>query len=97
MTPPELLEAAARMGDMPSFSADTTWRFPKSTFDDVSDPVSATPSQPSSGEKKGKSAPVEAKARPIVESEPEKRVTKPSASMAAMVSSEKRTRFRVAR
>src|SRR5512137_1785252 len=97
MTPPELLDAAARIGDIPSFSAETTWRLPKSTLEEVSDPVSATPNQPSSGEKNGKSAPVDAKARPIVESEPEKRVVKPRASMAAMVSSEKRTRFRVAR
>src|SRR6266545_8035235 len=97
ITPPELFAAAARIGFMPICWALTTCRLPKSTFDEVSEPVSATPSQPRSGEKNGKSAPVEAKARPIVESEPQYFVVKPSASMSAIVRSEIRTRFSVLR
>ena len=71
ITPPELFEAAARIGFIPICWAETTCRFPNSTFDEVSEPVSATPSQPRSGEKNGKRKPVEAKASPMVESEPE--------------------------
>ena len=58
-------------------------------------PVRATPNQPSSAAKKGNALPLAANARPIVESEPEYRVTVPRASMAAMVSSEYFTRFNV--
>ena len=53
MTPPELLAAAISTGLMPSCSAVTRCRPPKSTFDDVSEPVSATPSQPISVPKNG--------------------------------------------
>jgi hypothetical protein len=70
MTPPELFAAAARTGDTPTCSAVICWRLPKSTLEDVSLPVRATPSQPSSGEKNGNSTPVLAKARPIVASSP---------------------------
>jgi len=70
MTPPELLAAAVRMGEMSSCWAVTFCKFPNSTLEEVSLPVSATPSQPSSGEKKGKSTPVEANANPIVVSVP---------------------------
>ena len=50
---------------MPSCSAVIFWRLPNRTLDDVSLPVSATPSQPSSGEKNGNSTPVLANARPM--------------------------------
>ena len=53
MTPPELLAAAISTGERPSCSAETFCRLPKSTFDDVSEPVSATPSQPSIAPKNG--------------------------------------------
>ncbi|MNP20644.1 hypothetical protein D3C76_1132240 [compost metagenome] len=47
MTPPELLAAAINTGLMPSCSDVTRCRPPNSTLDAVSEPVSATPSQPS--------------------------------------------------
>src|SRR5215207_7156272 len=94
ITPPELLDAAVRIGDKPSCSAETFWRLPKSTFDDVSLPVSATPSQPIIGEKNGKNHPDCANSKPIVVSVPEYFVVYPSASMMAIVSSEIRTRHR---
>src|SRR5688500_6734006 len=95
ITPPELFDAHIRIGERPSACAETFCRFPKSTFDDVSLPVNATPSQPIIGEKKGKNQPVPAIARPIVESVPLYFVTKPSASISAIVSKETRTRIKV--
>src|SRR5215213_2976506 len=53
MTPPDELAAAIRIGDSPSFSEVILWRLPNSTLDAVSDPVSATPSQPSRVPKNG--------------------------------------------
>src|ERR1700723_1530340 len=53
MTPPDELAAAIRMGDSPSCSDVIFCRLPNRMFDAVSDPVSATPSQPSSVPKKG--------------------------------------------
>src|SRR5450432_931000 len=53
MTPPDELAAPIRIGDRPSCSEVIFCRLPKSTLDAVSDPVSATPSQPSSVPKKG--------------------------------------------
>ena len=70
ITPPELLDAAARIGLMPSWAAVICCRLPNSALDEVSLPVRATPSQPSSGEKKGNSLPVLAKARPMLASSP---------------------------
>ena len=54
----------------------------------VSDPVSATPNQPSSVPKNGYSTPVAAKARPSVASTPDRRVRVPIASIAEIVISE---------
>jgi len=48
---------------------------PKRTFEDVSLPVRATPSQPMKVPKNGKSQPVRVKARPKTASMPEYRVT----------------------
>src|SRR5689334_1478110 len=53
MTPPDEFAAAISTGDRPSCSEVIFCRFPNSTLDAVSDPVSATPSQPSSVPKKG--------------------------------------------
>src|SRR3954470_11989378 len=53
MTPPDELAAAIKTGDRPSCSEVIFCRPPKSTFEAVSDPVSATPSQPSSVPKNG--------------------------------------------
>src|SRR6185503_14173842 len=72
-------------------------RFPNNTLEEVSLPVNATPSQPSIGEKKGNKTPVLANANPIVASSPPKRVVNPNASIAAIVNSDKRTRFSVDR
>ncbi|MNL21878.1 hypothetical protein D3C87_1431920 [compost metagenome] len=47
MTPPELLAAAINTGLRPNCSAVTRCKPPNSTLDAVSEPVSATPSQPS--------------------------------------------------
>src|SRR5260370_41574048 len=81
MTPPLLLLAQARMGLIPSCSALIRCRFPKRTFEEVSLPVSATPSQPSSGEKNGNTGPAVAKASPMVAARPAERVGDPTASL----------------
>src|SRR6476620_3614302 len=88
ITPPEELAAAISTGDRPSCSAVILCRLPNSTLEAVSDPVSATPSQPSSVPKKGYSTPVAAKARPSVASTPESLVSVPMASIAEIVISE---------
>src|SRR4051795_11108789 len=64
MTPPEEFAAHIRIGDKPSCSDVIFCRLPNSTLEAVSEPVSATPNQPSSVPKKGYSTPVAAKARP---------------------------------
>ena len=97
MTPPELFAAAISTGLTPTCCAVTTCNPPKSTLDDVSDPVSATPSQPSKVPKNGYSTPACAKARPRMLSVPEYLVTYPSASIAEIVSREGPMRFNVAR
>src|SRR5436305_9883487 len=53
MTPPDELAADINTGESPNCSDVIFWRLPNSTLDAVSDPVSATPSQPSSVPKKG--------------------------------------------
>src|SRR3981189_2172058 len=53
MTPPDEFAAAIRTGEMPSCCDVIFCRLPNRIFDDVSDPVSATPSQPSKVPKKG--------------------------------------------
>src|SRR5215470_16464659 len=53
MTPPDELAAPIRIGDRPSCSDVIFCRPPNSTLDAVSEPVSATPSQPSSVPKNG--------------------------------------------
>src|SRR3954463_12445157 len=88
ITPPDELAALIRIGDRPSCSEVIFCRLPNSTLDAVSDPVSATPSQPSSVPKNGYSTPVAAKARPSVASTPDSRVSVPIASIAEMVISE---------
>src|SRR5687767_13046072 len=95
MTPPELLAAAISVGLRPSCSDVMRCRLPNSTFDDVSDPVSATPSHPSMVPKIGYRNPVPANANPSVASTPEYRVVYPSAIIAEMVTRDMRTIFRV--
>src|SRR3954453_4126979 len=53
MTPPDELAAPIRIGEIPSCSDVIFYKLPNSTFDAVSDPVSATPNQPSKVPKKG--------------------------------------------
>src|SRR4029453_4786814 len=88
MTPPEELAAPIRIGDRPSCSEVIFCRLPNRMLDAVSDPVSATPNQPSSVPKKGYSTPVAANARPSVASTPDSRVSVPIASIAEIVISE---------
>src|SRR5205085_2312537 len=88
ITPPDELAAPIRIGDRPSCSEVIFCKPPNSTLEAVSDPVSATPSQPSNVPKNGYSTPVLAKARPRVASIPEKRVKVPIASIAEIVISE---------
>src|SRR5215207_11166722 len=72
ITPPDEFAAAMRMGDNPSCSDVIFCKPPNSTFEAVSDPVNATPSQPSKVPKNGYRMPVPANARPSVASTPEK-------------------------
>src|SRR5665213_3092737 len=53
ITPPDEFAAAIRIGDSPNCCDVIFCRLPNRIFDDVSDPVSATPSQPSSVPKNG--------------------------------------------
>src|SRR6266436_8418739 len=88
MTPPEELAAPIRIGDRFNCSEVIFCRFPNSTLEAVSEPVSATPNQPSSVPKNGYSTPVAANARPSVASTPDRRVNVPIASIAEIVISE---------
>src|SRR5260370_10315848 len=88
ITPPEELAAAIRTDERPSCSEVIFCRLPNRMLDAVSDPVSATPNQPSSVPKKGYSTPLAANARPSVASTPDRRVTVPIASIAEIVISE---------
>src|ERR1700749_781528 len=88
MTPPEEFAAPIRTDDRPSCSEGIFCKLPNRMFDAVSDPVNATPSQPSSVPKNGYKTPVAAKARPSVASTPERRVSVPIASIAEIVISE---------
>src|SRR6476661_1505608 len=71
ITPPDEFAAPIRIGDSPSCCAVIFCNPPNSTFDAVSDPVSATPSQPSKVPKNGYRKPAWANARPNVASTPE--------------------------
>src|SRR6202142_4210361 len=88
MTPPDEFAAPIRIGERPNCCDVIFCRLPNRMFDDVSDPVSATPSQPSRVPKKGYSTPVAANARPSVASTPDSRVRVPIASIAEIVISE---------
>src|SRR6266404_3723763 len=88
ITPPEELAAPISTEEIPSCSEVIFCRLPNRMFDAVSDPVSATPSQPSRVPKNGYSTPVAANARPSVASAPDRRVSVPIASIAETVISE---------
>src|SRR4249920_2956737 len=57
MTPPEELAAPIRIGDRPNCSEVTFCRLPNRMLDEVSEPVRATPNQPSSVPKNGYKTP----------------------------------------
>src|SRR3984957_10942646 len=88
ITPPDEFAAPIRIGDRPNCCDVIFCRLPNNTLEAVSDPVNATPSQPSSVPKNGYSTPVAAKARPSVASTPESRVNVPIASIAEIVISD---------
>src|SRR5271167_3315813 len=68
ITPPDELAAAISTDERPNCSEVIFCKLPNRMFDAVSDPVKATPSQPSSVPKNGYRMPVAAKARPSVAS-----------------------------
>jgi len=70
---------------MPVWAAAVVCNSPKSELAEVSDPVTATPIQPTTGERKAKNAPVAASARPRVTVWPEKFITYARASTATTV------------
>ena len=67
----DIAEAAIKTGFIPSLSAVTTCKVPKSAFADVSLPVRKTPNQPSIALKNGNKIPVAANASPRVAVAPE--------------------------
>jgi hypothetical protein len=84
-TPPELFEAAMSTGSSPALPAAVTCRAPNSEFDEVSEPVTATPSQPMIGESAANKPPAPAIQLPSVAVCPEAFITYASASTAITV------------
>src|SRR5215216_3860260 len=74
-TPPEELAAASSVGERFAFCAAATWSVPKSEFDDVSDPVTATPSHPMIGDRNASAPPAPAIHWPIVMVWPDRFIT----------------------
>src|SRR3954451_24668257 len=70
-TPPEEFAAAISSGDSPACLAAETCRAPKRLLDDVSEPVTATPSQPRIGDRIANNPPDVANHRPSVAVSPE--------------------------
>src|SRR4051812_28788778 len=79
-TPPELLAAASSVGDRSAFFAAVTCSAPNREFVEVSDPVTAVPSQPMIGDRKAKNPPAPAAQVPRVIVWPERFITYASAS-----------------
>src|SRR6184192_1001912 len=71
ITPPAELAAHIRTGSSPSCCDVIRCRLPNSALDEVSLPVSATPSHPRNVPKKGNSHPVRVNANPSTASRPE--------------------------
>ena len=74
-TPPELLAPTSSSGLSPASCAAVCCRVANSAFAEVSDPVTAVPSQPRIGERKAKKAPVPAIQVPMVIVWPERFMT----------------------
>src|SRR3954470_19611346 len=70
-----LLDGAISVGDRPASCAAVTWSAPNSEFDDVSEPVIATPSQPIPDDRKANTPPAPAIHIPSVMVWPEKFMT----------------------
>ena len=96
-TPAEELVVAISTGDRPIWLTGVTCSSPKREFDEVSEPVIATPSHPSTGENTTKSMPAEARALPRVAVWPERFITKDRPSTAITVTMVKRSLTRVSR
>ena len=72
ITPPKRFADVVKIGFMPRCPAVTCCSFPNKAAEDVTDPVKNTPSHPITGEKTGKTMPVDtAKAKPSVNDIPE--------------------------
>ena len=84
-TPPELLAAAISAGDRPASLAAAICSAPNSEFEDVSEPVTATPSQPMNADRNAKMPPAPASHSPSVTVCPDVFMTNASASTAATV------------
>ena len=65
-TPPDELAAASSVGSSPASFAAVTCSAPKSAFDEVSEPVTATPSHPMAGARNAKIGPAPAAHSPSV-------------------------------
>ena len=74
-TPPEVLAATSRAGSAPMFVAAVCCRVENSAFAEVSEPVTAVPSQPSTGDRNTKAAPRPATHVPMATVWPEKFMT----------------------
>src|SRR5699024_5670770 len=74
-TPPELLAATSRSGLSPASCAAVCCSVANRAFAEVSEPVTAVPSQPRIGERKAKKAPVPAIQVPIVMVCPDRFIT----------------------
>ena len=74
-TPPDEFAAARSVGSKPASFAAVTCSTPNSEFDEVSEPVTATPSQPMIGERNGSTPPAPAIQVPIVVVCPERFMT----------------------
>src|SRR3954469_22095824 len=84
-TPPELFDAARRVGDRCAFCAAVTWSAPNREVDDVPEAVMAVPSQPIIGEKNANALPAPATQDPSVIVSPERFMTYARASTDATV------------
>src|SRR3712207_6750270 len=72
-TPPEVLAATRSVGSSPAFCAAVCCSVAKRALAEVSDPVTAVPSQPRMGERKANAAPVPAIQVPMVIVWPDRR------------------------
>ena len=74
-TPPELLAAASSVGESPDCLAAATCRAPNSELVEVSEPVTAVPNQPISGDRNAKKPPAPAAHVPSVIDWPDRFIT----------------------